>query len=165
MTHTKSKNLSLAILFSFLLVILQTTSTSAFAATSTTDEFLAEYRGQVVLVDFWASWCGPCLRSFPWMNQMSEKYGDGNFTIVAVNVDKRPEDAAAFLEKSPAVFTIRYDPEGRLAESFGVEAMPSSFLIDPSGEIVSEHKGFLTSSTAEYERWIREQINQSEQDL
>lgn len=122
------------------------------------EDFLAEYRGQTVLVDFWASWCGPCLRSFPWMNQMSDKYRARGFTVIAVNLDARAEDAAAFLAQHPVNFTIEYDAQGILAESFGVEAMPSSYLIDASGKIVAEHKGFLTKNTQDYERLIFEQL-------
>src|ERR1700740_2946401 len=67
---------------------------------------LDRLKGQVVYVDFWASWCGPCKRSFPWMNELAERYGDKGFTVVAVNVDKKREDAERFLASTPARFTV-----------------------------------------------------------
>ncbi len=74
---------------------------------------LDKLRGSVVYVDFWASWCGPCKRSFPWMNEMTRKYGPKGLTIVAINVDKKREDAEKFLKVAPAEFTVVYDPTAR----------------------------------------------------
>lgn len=112
---------------------------------------LSDYRGKVLVVDFWASWCVPCRRSFPWMNEMQEKYGDDGLVIVAVNLDNETSDAAEFLRHYPAAFKISYDPERKLAREFGVEAMPSSFLIDREGNIIERHLGFKTGQTDDYE--------------
>ena len=110
---------------------------------------------RLVWVDFWASWCAPCRRSFPWMNAMQAKYSGEGFTVLAVNVDKDRDLAAEFLAEYPAEFPIHYDPSGQLAESFDVQAMPSSFLLDASGAVIARHYGFRLAETDEYEAKIR----------
>ena len=91
---------------------------------------LDQLKGRVVYVDFWASWCGPCRRSFPWMNELQQKYGERGLTIVGVNVDKRRPDAQRFLAQTPATFTIVYDESGKTPAAYAVKGMPSSYLID-----------------------------------
>ena len=116
---------------------------------------LGAIEGKVVWVDFWASWCAPCRRSFPWMNAMHEKYADQGLTIIAVNVDKERRLAEQFLRETPARFKLHYDPEGKLAEAFGVQAMPSSFMLDADGNVLATHYGFKLANTEEYEQAIR----------
>jgi thiol-disulfide isomerase/thioredoxin len=115
---------------------------------------LGEIDGQVVWVDFWASWCAPCRRSFPWMNQMLSRYQDEGLQIIGVNVDKEREMAETFLAETPADFDLRYDPAGSLAEQFGVVAMPSSFVLDAEGNVIAAHFGFRFAETDEYEQEI-----------
>lgn len=115
---------------------------------------LAGLRGQVVLLDFWASWCGPCKQSFPWMNAMHAKYAPQGLRIVAVNVDKRREAAERFLAQSPARFTLAWDEEGRTPETFGVRTMPSSVLIDGEGRVLHVHAGFREEDAADLEQRI-----------
>jgi thiol-disulfide isomerase/thioredoxin len=103
---------------------------------------LERLRGQVVYVDFWASWCGPCRRSFPWMNELQRRYGDRGLTIVAINVDKNPADAARFLERNPAQFAVAYDQAGVTPLAYAVRDMPSSYLIDSRGKVVEVEHGF-----------------------
>ena len=112
---------------------------------------LAEYQGKVVVVDFWASWCVPCRRSFPWLNDMHEKYAQQGLVIIGVNLDANQKDAAVFLEDYPAAFKIHYDTEAILAKEFGVEAMPSSFVIGRDGQIEARHLGFKVKRQDEYE--------------
>ncbi len=116
---------------------------------------LGEPQGRVVWVDFWASWCAPCRRSFPWMNEMNSKYADEGLQIIGVNVDTDKGLATAFLDETPARFSILYDPSGNLAETFDVQAMPSSFLLDASGKILAKHFGFKLANREEYEQSIR----------
>ena len=116
---------------------------------------LSSYDGKVVIVDFWASWCVPCRRSFPWMNAMQDKYREDGLVIIAVNLDRNAEDAARFLEKYPANFEIVYDPEGALAKEYSVEVMPSSVIIGRNGEPYERHAGFKVKRQAEYEATIR----------
>jgi thiol-disulfide isomerase/thioredoxin len=110
--------------------------------------------GKVVLVDFWASWCAPCLHSFPWMNELHAKYSNGGLVIVAVNVDQDRALADAFLKKVPAQFRVEYDQSGNLAKQFGVENMPTSFLIDRNGQVRVRHAGFREKQREEREREI-----------
>jgi cytochrome c biogenesis protein CcmG/thiol:disulfide interchange protein DsbE len=117
---------------------------------------LDKLRGQVVYVDFWASWCGPCKRSFPWMNELAQRYGPNGFTIVAVNVDKKRDDAERFLAQTPAQFTVVYDAAGATPAAFAVKGMPSSYLIDRSGRVVMVEQGFRDEQKAAVESRIRE---------
>jgi len=115
---------------------------------------LEPIEGRVVMVDFWASWCVPCRRSFPWMNTMHRKYGPQGLQIIAVNLDKDRALADRFLAETPAEFALRFDPGAALAKEFGVQAMPSSFLIDTDGNVLASHAGFRTEDSAEYERAV-----------
>ena len=117
---------------------------------------LNAYRGRVVYLDFWASWCAPCRKSFPWMNAMQQQYGAHGLSVVAVNLDQDRALADRFLEEMPAEFTVAFDPTGSTAERFDVRVMPSSYLIDRRGEVVAVHRGFRRGDTATLEREIRE---------
>lgn len=124
-------------------------------ATSDGRVSLHDLEGKVVLLDFWASWCGPCRQSFPWMNAMQDKYRDQGLEIVAVNLDQEPEAAAAFLRDIPARFTVAYDPDGETPEAYGVMGMPSAYLIDREGRIHSQHIGFHNDRKDTYETEIQ----------
>ena len=117
---------------------------------------LDKLRGQVVYVDFWASLCGPCKRSFPWMNELAQRYGASGLTVVAVNVDKKREDAERFLAATPAQFTIVYDAAGTTPAVWAVKGMPSSYLVDRSGRVVMVEQGFRDEQKAGVESRIRE---------
>lgn len=115
---------------------------------------LTGYHGKVVIVDFWASWCVPCRRSFPWLNAMNSKYSDDGLVIVGVNLDQERSEAEEFLEEYPAEFRIYFDESKDLAHEFDVIAMPSSYLIGRDGEIVKRHYGFKVKQQDEYEAAI-----------
>lgn len=117
---------------------------------------LAKYRGRVVVVDFWASWCVPCRRSIPWLNTMQEKYADRGLVVIGVNVDRERSAAEAFLAQTPARFPIVYDAEGTLPAEYGVMAMPSSYVFDRAGWLAAKHLGFLVARRDEYERVLKE---------
>lgn len=110
---------------------------------------LKTLRGQVVYVDFWASWCGPCAKSFPFLNGLNDELKNQGLRIVAVNMDENPQDAEAFLAKLPAAFTVATDVEAKCAQQFDVKAMPSSYLIDRKGIIRHIHLGFKTDEAEE----------------
>ena len=116
---------------------------------------LAKLTGKVVYVDFWASWCGPCRQSFPWMNDMQAKYGQRGLQIVGVNVDAKSDDAKTFLAATPAKFTIAFDPKGATPRQYGIKGMPSSVLIGPDGKVLAEHSGFREADRAELEAKIQ----------
>lgn len=116
---------------------------------------LDKLRGKVIYVDFWASWCAPCRRSFPWMNEMQQKYGPRGFTIVAINVDKKRVDAERFLAQIPAHFTVVYDEAGVTPNAYGVAGMPSSYLIDARGNVTFVERGFLDEHKAGLEDRVK----------
>jgi cytochrome c biogenesis protein CcmG/thiol:disulfide interchange protein DsbE len=115
---------------------------------------LGAHKGQVVLLDFWASWCGPCRKSFPWMNEMQAKYGAKGLRIIAINVDERRTDADRFLAQTPARFMLGFDPQGASPTAYGAKAMPSSVLIGANGFIDSLHAGFRDEDAAMLEKRI-----------
>jgi len=112
---------------------------------------LTRFRGKVVLVDFWASWCEPCRRSFPWLNAMQAKYGERGLVVIGVNVDRDRADADGFLHDVPANFQIIYDPAGSLASRYDLPGMPVSYVIGPTGDIVGRHLGFRNALRVERE--------------
>jgi thiol-disulfide isomerase/thioredoxin len=119
---------------------------------------LSSFKGRVVYLDFWASWCGPCKKSFPWMNEMKRRYGNNGFEIVAINLDKKTDDVDQFLGQLPAEFTVALDPQGRTASLYKIEGMPSSFIIDRHGKVAIVQKGFKESQHQELERQIQKAL-------
>ena len=131
-------------------------------ATSDDTIDLSAHQGNVVIVDFWASWCVPCRRSFPWLNSMHDRYGENGLVIIGVNLDQELSAADQFLREFPAKFRIHYDVNKELAKSFGVEAMPTSYLLGPDGEIRTTHYGFKVKKQDEYEAAIVEALTELE---
>jgi thiol-disulfide isomerase/thioredoxin len=115
---------------------------------------LDSLQGKVVYVDFWASWCGPCRQSFPWMKTMHERYGSKGLVVVAINLDKDRSAAESFLEKFPAPFTVAFDPSGKTAKEYKVWGMPTSYVVGKTGAIVSTHAGFDPKRAASVESEI-----------
>lgn len=115
---------------------------------------LAGLRGRYVYVDFWASWCGPCKQSFPWMNQLQAKLGGPRFQVLAINVDEKQSDAARFLAEVPPSFTVVFDGKGVTPAAYGVQGMPTSFLIDPDGKVVFVHQSFKDGERGALEQKI-----------
>lgn len=116
---------------------------------------LSQYKGQVVYLDFWASWCGPCRQSFPWMNEMQQRYGTKGFKVVAINLDKERDMIGKFVDATHPTFTIAYDAEGSVAEKYRVGGMPSSYLIDRNGNIQAQHMGFRDKDAGALEQSIQ----------
>ena len=103
---------------------------------------LAKYKGKVVYLDFWASWCVPCRHSFPWMNKMNNELTDKGLVVIGVNLDEEQTAADSFLKSIPADFKVIYDPKGDLATKYNVKGMPSAYIFDRSGKLVKTHIGF-----------------------
>jgi cytochrome c biogenesis protein CcmG/thiol:disulfide interchange protein DsbE len=151
---------ALAILFTIALHVPANAATFPDVALKTDNGTLklSSLRGKIVYVDYWASWCVPCRRSFPWMNDMQARYRDQGLVIVAISVDMDIVAAKRFLAKTPANFVIAYDPESVTAEALDVPGMPTSFLIDRAGKIVWRHVGFREADKAGNEAKIKEQL-------
>ncbi|MBU6198797.1 MAG: TlpA family protein disulfide reductase [Xanthomonadaceae bacterium] len=115
-------------------------SLTPFAGTHSVS--LADYRGKVVLVDFWASWCSPCRQSLPLYNGLQADFPVSEFAILAVGLDENSDDARAFLREHPVKYTALQDPRGDVAQAFGLKGMPSSYLIDRAGIVRYRHIGF-----------------------
>ena len=132
----------------------------SFALTTADGSTIAldQLRGRVVYLDFWASWCGPCRRSFPWMNEIEQRYAGRGLTVVAINVDAKREDAERFLRQYPAKFAVVYDASGATPRAYDVKAMPSSYLIDRNGKIARIEHGFLDEKRDALEEKIRSQV-------
>ena len=120
---------------------------------------IAAHKGKVVYLDFWASWCGPCRKSFPWMNRIQKRYGKRGFVVVAINLDKDRSLAEQFLKDVPANFAIGYDPKGKVATAYQLKGMPSSFVIDKTGKIQVRHAGFHDSTPEKMELAIQSLLN------
>ena len=103
--------------------------------------------GKVVLVDFWASWCGPCKASFPSFNRLQDKYASKGLVIVAIGVDEDPAKHQAFADKMGAKFPIVHDSAHKAAAFFSPPTMPSSYIVDRKGVIRYVHSGFKGAKT------------------
>jgi thiol-disulfide isomerase/thioredoxin len=121
---------------------------------------LSAYRGKVVYLDFWASWCGPCKQSFPWMETLKGTYDRQGLTVIAVNLDMDRADADKFLDRFRPTFEVRFDPKGELAALYKVRAMPSSVLIDRHGVARFTHEGYRPIDGAAYEAQVRELLTE-----
>lgn len=119
---------------------------------------LSDFKGKTVYLDFWASWCVPCRQSFPWMNELSARYNDRGFHVIAINVDKRVSDAAKFLEKTPARFQLAYDAAGSTPRAYEVKAMPTSVLIGADGKVLAVHRGFAEEDKPRLEAAVRQAL-------
>jgi cytochrome c biogenesis protein CcmG/thiol:disulfide interchange protein DsbE len=116
---------------------------------------LADYKGRIVLIDFWASWCPPCKTSFPALDVLYRQYRDRGVEVLAVDLDERRHDAETFLGAHPHSLTVLYDPKGVSPQAFGVKGMPSSFIVDRAGNIRFTHMGYSGDVAASY----RQEIN------
>lgn len=116
-------------------------------------------RGNVVLVDVWATWCAPCERSFPAYAELAKKHADQGLRVVAVSVDERLEDVRAWLKGKQLPFTVLHDPEGTVPESMGLRTMPSAVVLDRQGRVVGAHAGYREGDEAHIEGLILEALS------
>jgi len=125
------------------------------------EKLISDHQGKIIYLDFWASWCGPCRKSFPWLNDMQEKYQQQGLVVISVNVDSEKALAEEFLADVPANFKVFYDPKGKVARKFKLKGMPSSYIIDRSGKVVSTHVGFSVSKEPKYEQALVKLLSSS----
>jgi thiol-disulfide isomerase/thioredoxin len=121
---------------------------------------LSQYKGKVLYVDFWASWCVPCAKSFPFLNEMHEQLSGQGLQIVGVNLDENLDDAKTFLAKYPASFTVAADVSKQCAKDFAVKAMPSSYLIDRKGVVHHVHLGFKPGEAQEIKLLVEKLLSE-----
>ena len=121
------------------------------------------FRGKVLYLDFWASWCGPCKQSLPMLDQMRSDLVAGGypglFEIVAVNLDENPEAARRFLKRYPVSYPVISDPEASLATVYKIPTMPTSFIINPQGVVTWRHEGFRPSEISEIRKQLVQTMN------
>lgn len=111
----------------------------------------ADYRGRVVLVDLWATWCRPCEASMPFYAELHQRYADRGFSVVAVSVDEHEEDVGRFLASRSLPFPILRDPKGTVPALIDLKTMPSSVLLDRDGRVLDVHAGFADEDRTEIE--------------
>jgi cytochrome c biogenesis protein CcmG/thiol:disulfide interchange protein DsbE len=120
---------------------------------------LSDFKGKTVYLDFWASWCGPCRQSFPWLNDIQSRYSGKGLRVVGINVDEKIDDAKAFLKDIPAGFEVAFDQAGKIPRAYAIKGMPTSVLIGPDGKVQMVHSGFRNDQRGELERQIRLTLN------
>lgn len=121
---------------------------------------LQELKGKVVYMDFWASWCPPCIKSFPFLNQLDQDLKDKGLHVVGINLDEKVADAQDFLAKNPVDFSIVADPSKQCAKVLELMAMPTSYLIDRSGNVRHIHQGFRSGESEELRALITQLLQE-----
>ena len=159
--YTVMKHIISSILFAFILL-----SQNSYAALNQAPDInlpcidgsvnLAELKGKVVYLDFWASWCEPCKKSFPWLHDIKQSYAEKGFEVVAVNLDKDRKLADEFLKVMDVNFVVAFDESGEVASNYKLKGMPSSYLIGRDGKLYASHIGFREKDKNKLEQAIKE---------
>jgi len=121
---------------------------------------LSAYKGQVVMLDFWATWCGPCQQEMPLLDQMYKKFKPAGFTLIGVNVDKEAPAVKELLARRPVSFPVLLDPANQVSKAYHVDEMPSSVIIDRKGQIRYIHRGYRPGDENDYQDRIRQLIRE-----
>ncbi|HEU4487382.1 MAG TPA: TlpA disulfide reductase family protein [Povalibacter sp.] len=116
---------------------------------------LDKLRGKVVMLNFWASWCGPCRQEMPLLDQMHKRYSSLGFTMIGVNVEANTADAEKWLQQTPVSFPVLFDKENKVSKLYDVNAMPSTVFIDRKGNVRALHRGYKPGDESEYLNQIR----------
>jgi thiol-disulfide isomerase/thioredoxin len=156
------KKLAVIAVLSFNYSALAADAAPDFTLKSSTGENvrLAEQRGQVVMLNFWASWCGPCRQEMPLLENISKKYGKMGFVLYGINVDQDTTEAKNVLQKIKVNYSILFDPESKLSDLYKVDAMPTSVFIDKKGQIRHIQKGYSAGDEEKYIKQIKELISE-----
>ena len=121
---------------------------------------LSELRGQVVLVNFWASWCSPCRQELPLLSKMYSQYGNAGFVLLAVNVDDNRKDAEGMLKRLGLKVPTLFDGRKSVARLYGVDTMPATLVIDRDGRVRYVHRGYYEGYEKKYEQQVRELLKE-----
>ncbi len=121
---------------------------------------LEDLRGKVVMLNFWASWCGPCREEMPLLDQLHQRYQSQGFVLLGVNTDADVAQANKLLEEIPVDFPVVYDTAGHASNAYGVDAMPTTILIDKEGKLRFRHRGYSPGDENDYERVINELVRE-----
>ena len=116
---------------------------------------LSDLRGQVVMINFWASWCGPCRQEMPFLEQIYKRYKPMGFTLLGVNVEEDSLAANDMLDEVKVTFPILYDTKSAVSEKYNVDAMPSTVLVDRDGNLRHLHRGYVPGTEVEYQKQVR----------
>ncbi len=121
---------------------------------------LSDHLGEVVMINFWASWCGPCRQEMPLLEDLHNKYQMMGFTLLGVNVDEERENAEKLLEQIPVSFPVLFDADSAVSRLYSVKAMPTTILIDRDGQLRVLHKGYQPGYEDQYEADIKALIRE-----
>ncbi|WP_455210020.1 TlpA disulfide reductase family protein [Kaarinaea lacus] len=117
---------------------------------------LSEFRGDVVMINFWATWCGPCRQEMPILNDLYLKYRDTGFTLLGVNVEKNSSKAADMIRDLRVVYPVLFDTDNKVSKLYEVNDMPTTVLVDRDGNMRYLHRGYVQGTEDEYVRQVRE---------
>ena len=121
---------------------------------------LSEYRGQVVLMNFWASWCGPCRQEMPLLEKLHNKYKKLGFTVMGVNVEEDSSKAKGIVKKNKLTFPVLFDTQNKVSQLYQVSAMPSTVIIDRDGNMRYLHKGYKPGDEKAYKKWVKKLVRE-----
>lgn len=152
-------------------VVLATSAVSAGLKQSSAPDFtlksnegenirLSEYRGEVVLINFWASWCGPCRQEMPVLSELHDKYHALGFTVLGVNVEADTRKARKLLQDLPVSFPVVFDSDSAVSKQYNVVAMPSTVLVDRDGNMRYLHKGYKPGLEDVYQQQVRDLVRE-----
>ena len=121
---------------------------------------LSEMTGNVVLINFWASWCGPCRQEMPLLNDLHNKYGPLGFTVLGVNVEEQSDAARGFINDFPVDFPVLLDNTNQVSKMYNVVAMPTTVVVDRDGNMRFLHKGYKPGDEQEYRKMVKKLIRE-----
>lgn len=116
---------------------------------------LADLKGKVVMINFWASWCAPCRQEMPFLDEMYKDFSRAGFVLLGVNLDQNSAAAEKFLADVPVTFPVLMDPKGDVAKLYNNRAMPSSFFVDREGQLAYLHMGYRPGEEEKYRQTVR----------
>ena len=121
---------------------------------------LSQLKGNVVMVNFWASWCGPCREEMPLIEDLFQKYKKLGFVVYGVNVDANPKDAQELVKASGVSFPVGYDTKNKVSQLYSIDSMPSTVMVDRKGNMRFLHRGYKPGYEKDYEKQIRQLIRE-----